>query len=61
MFMDLNKYVQVNGYIIGIFENCYLNNKPLPVVNQELKRGVLHIRDTVEMQSLKKINLEIIV
>ena len=50
--------------VIGIFENCYLNNKPLPVVKPGTQtRRFTHIRDTVEVcyKAWKKINLEIIV
>ena len=36
--------------VIGIFENCYLNNKPLPVVKPGSQtRRFTHIRDTVEV------------
>ena len=36
--------------VIGIFENCYLNNKPLPVVKPGTQtRRFTHIRDTVEV------------
>lgn len=36
--------------VIGIFENCYLNNKPLPVVKPGTQtRRFTHIRDTVEI------------
>ena len=36
--------------VIGIFENCYLNNKPLPVVKPGTHtRRFTHIRDTVEV------------
>ena len=36
--------------VIGIFENCYLNNKPLPVVRPGSQtRRFTHIKDTVEV------------
>ena len=36
--------------VIGIFENCYLKNKPLPVVKPGTQtRRFTHIKDTVEV------------
>ena len=36
--------------VIGIFEDCYLNNKPLPVVRPGTQsRRFTHIQDTIEV------------
>ena len=35
--------------VIGIFENCYLKNKPLPVVKPIAKQEDLHIDDTIQV------------
>ena len=49
--------------IIGIFEDCYKKNKPLPVVKPGTQtRRFTHIIDTVEacLMAFKKINLDFI-
>ena len=50
--------------VIGIFENCYLKKKPLPVVKPGTQsRRFTHIDDTVDLciKHGKKIGVNIIV
>ena len=48
--MDPNKYVKENVNIIGIFEDAYKKNKPMPVVKPGTQtRRFTHIDDTVEI------------
>ena len=50
--------------VIGIFENCYIKNKPLTVVRPGTQtRRFTHIDDTVKTcyEAWKKINVFIIV
>ena len=62
MFMDQDKFQKEVATVVGIFQDCFLNNKTLPVVKPGTQsRRFTHVQDTVntcyEAWKLKKMNI----